>query len=61
MVPHVTDAEKRTRRERIKAKRRRCGKKRRPLPKARPGADGPFKEFKIVTFYDDAAEHRWCR
>jgi hypothetical protein len=58
MVPHVTAAEKRTRRERTKLKRRRCGKKRRPLPKAKAGADGPFKEFKIVTFYDDAAEHR---
>jgi hypothetical protein len=58
MVPHVTDKEKRTRRERIKAKRRRCGKKRRPLPQAKKGADGPFKEFKIVTLYDDAAEHR---
>lgn len=58
MVPHVTDVEKRRRRDRTKAKRRRCGKKRRLLPKARSGADGPFKEFKIVTFYDDAAEHR---
>jgi len=58
MVPHITDAEKRTRRERTKTKRRRCGQKRRPLPKARAGADGPFKEFKIVTFYDDAATHR---
>jgi hypothetical protein len=58
MVPHVTDAEKRTRRDRTKAKRRRCGQKRRALPKAKSGADGPFKEFKIVTFYDDAAEHR---
>jgi hypothetical protein len=58
MVPHVTDQEKRTRRERTRAKRRRCGKKRRALPKAKAGADGPFKEFKIVTFYDDSAEHR---
>jgi hypothetical protein len=58
MVPHITDTEKRTRRARTKAKRRRCGKKRRPLPRAKSGADGPFKEFKIVTFYDDAAEHR---
>lgn len=58
MVPHVTDQEKRTRRDRLKAKRRRCGRKRRPLPKAKPGADGPFKEFKIVVLYDDAAEHR---
>jgi hypothetical protein len=58
MVAHVTDAEKRTRRQRTKAQRRRCGRKRRPLPRAKVGADGPFKEFKIVTFYDDAAEHR---
>ncbi len=58
MVAHVTDAEKRTRRVRITAKRRRCGRKRRALPKAKVGADGPFKEFKIVTFYDDAATHR---
>ena len=58
MVPHITDAEKRTRRTQIKAKRRHCGKKRRPLGKAKVGADGPFKEFKIVTLYDDAATHR---
>jgi hypothetical protein len=58
MVPHVTDAEKRTRRARTKGKRRRCGQKRRPLPRAKAGADGPFKEFKIVTFYDDTASHR---
>src|SRR5437773_10390399 len=58
MVPHSTDAEKRTRRARTKAKRRHCGRKRRALPKAKVGADGPFKEFKIVTFYDDAATHR---
>jgi hypothetical protein len=58
MVPHVTAAEKRTRRDRVKAKRRRGGRRRRALPKARPGADGPFKEFKVVVCYDDAAEHR---
>jgi hypothetical protein len=58
MVPHVTEKEKRTRRDGTKAKRRRCGKKRRPLPRARKGADGPFKEFKIVTLYDDSREHR---
>ena len=28
------------------------------MPRAKAGADGPFKEFKIVTLYDDAAEHR---
>lgn len=58
MVPHVTWQEKQTRRKNIKAKRRRSGKKRKPLPKAKKGADGPYKEFKIVTFYDDNAEHR---
>lgn len=58
MVPHVTEKEKRTRRDRAKAKRRRCGKKRRALPKAKVGADGEFEEFKIVTLYDDAAKHR---
>ena len=58
MVPHITDKEKRTRRERVKAKRRRCGKKRRTLPRACRGADQGFKEFKIVTLYDDASEHR---
>jgi hypothetical protein len=58
MVPHVTEQEKRTRRDGTKAKRRRCGKKRRSLPRARKGADGPFKEFKIVTLYDDSRKHR---
>jgi hypothetical protein len=58
MVPHITDKEKQTRRERTKAKRRRCGKKRSPLPRAKAGADQPYKEFKIVTLYDDAGDHR---
>jgi hypothetical protein len=58
MVPHVTQQEKQARRERSKAKRRRKGKKCKPLPKAKQGADGSFKEFKIVTLYDDAAKHR---
>jgi hypothetical protein len=58
MVPHITAQEKQTRRDRTKAKRRRCGKKRRALPQARKGADQSYKEFKIVTLYDDAGKHR---
>jgi hypothetical protein len=58
MVPVITQKEKDTRRARAKAKRRRCGKKCRPLPRAKEGADGPYKEHKIVTLYDDNAEHR---
>jgi hypothetical protein len=57
-VPLLTDAEKQARRQKVKQKRRRCGKKCRPLPKAKPGADQRYKEFKIVTYYDEAQEHR---
>jgi hypothetical protein len=57
-VPLITDTEKQARRHKVKQKRRRCGKKRRPLPKAKRGADQRYKEFKIVTYYDDAQEHR---
>jgi hypothetical protein len=58
MVPTVTDAEKKTRRTRIKAKRQRRGRRSRPLRRSKVGADGPYKEFKIVTFYDDPCDHR---
>ena len=54
-VPLVTEAEK--------AKRRAL--RRRPGPKARRrrkriarGSDQPYKEFKIVTFYDPSKEHQ---
>jgi hypothetical protein len=57
-VPLVTQAEKDARRAKVKAKRRRCGKRCRPLPVARAGAEQPYKEFKIVTYYDDRQEHR---
>src|SRR5215207_3656085 len=58
MVPLVTDAEKRSRRQAIKQKRRRRGKKARPLPPSKRGADQHYKEFKIVAFYDESQAHR---
>jgi hypothetical protein len=58
MVPVVTDAEKQARRQKVKAKRQRRGKRCKPLPRARKGADLPYKEFKVVTLYDDTCEHR---
>jgi hypothetical protein len=58
MVPVVTDAEKTTRRSRIKAQRARRGRRSRPLRRSKVGSDGPYKEFKIVTFYDDKCDHR---
>ena len=57
MVPAVTDAEKVKRREAIKRRRQRSGKKCRPLPPRRKGSDEKFKEFKVVTFYDETGEH----
>ena len=58
----VTAAEKKLRRKKVRDKRRR---KRpadkpelRPLQTARAGADPEFKEFKLVTFYDESATHR---
>jgi hypothetical protein len=58
MVPVVTQQEKGKRRAAIRAKRRRRGRKCRPLPRARPGAGESFKELKVVTYYDEPAEHR---
>jgi hypothetical protein len=58
MVPLVTDTEKKMRRQRIKEKRRRRGRKARPLPTAKPGADQSYKEFKIVAYYDETQAHR---
>jgi hypothetical protein len=60
MVPIITDAEKKKRREKVVQKRRKAeqaGNKRRPLPPRRIGADQSFKEFKTITFYDEANAH----
>jgi hypothetical protein len=61
MVPVITDAEKRKRRETTVQKRREAaqsGKPCRPLPPRRIGADQSYKEFKTVTFYDETNDHR---
>jgi hypothetical protein len=58
MVPMVTELEKKKRRQKIKEKRRHRGKKAKPLPKAKLGADQKYKEFKIVAYYDETQEHR---
>ena len=57
MVPAITDAEKLKRRDAIKQKRQRSGKKCRPLPPRRRGTDEAFKEFKAIVFYDESTEH----
>ena len=58
MAPTITQAEKDARRKGVKAKRRKAGKKLRPLPPAKAGADQGYKEFKIVVYYDQEQEHR---
>ena len=58
MVPLITNAEKITRREKVVQKRRRCGKKRKPLPPRKRGTDQRYKEFKAVMFYDHTMDHR---
>jgi hypothetical protein len=58
MVPLVTDAEKAARRHKVKQKRRKRGRKARPLPPKKRGADQGYKEFKIVAYYDETQEHR---
>lgn len=61
MVPLVTETEKRKRREKTVQKHRvreAAGRKLNPLPPRRSGSDLPYKEFKSVTFYDQANEHR---
>ena len=65
MVPVITQAEKDLRRGKAKEKRkhlpRRRGVHRPPLPPAKTGADQHYKEFKIVTLYDQEHEHRYVR
>jgi hypothetical protein len=58
MVPIITDAEKVKRRDNIKAKRRRSGKKCKPLPQRKHGSDRAWKEFKVAFFYSEDAKHQ---
>lgn len=58
MIPHVTDAEKRKRRAGVRTRRRRCGRKCRPLKPLRAGSDQGYKEFKLVVYYDQGRTRR---
>jgi hypothetical protein len=57
-VPLVTDEEKKKRRQGIRDKRRRRGRKCKPLPRARAGADCAYKDFKVGYLYDESKQHR---
>jgi hypothetical protein len=60
-VPLVTEAEKQKRRTKVRQKRRLCGKKRRSLPRLKPGADQSYKEFRVATFYSETMERRFVQ
>jgi len=60
MVPLVTEQQKRKRRKTQTAKRQK--EKRKSTAKAfrpRRGSDGPYKEFKVVAFYDKDKTHQY--
>jgi len=61
MVPHVTQEQKKKRRATEAARRQRQGRKstrKRGRPKS--GSDGPYKEFKIISFYDPDKSHQYA-
>jgi len=60
MVPQITDGEKQKRRAAVKKKRQQSGRKCRPLPARKTGADQAYKEFKVVTFYDEEQKRRYA-
>lgn len=64
MVPMVTDEQKRKRRATEDRKRQAQGSRgrkssRRP-GRPRAGSDGPYKEFKLVSFYDPDKSHQYA-
>lgn len=59
MVPLVTDAEKQKRRTKVKEKRKKRGRKCRPLPPRKTGADQAYKEFKLGVLYDEEQKRRF--
>ena len=54
LVPVVTESEKKKRREKVVQKRRERGGRPRALAPRRRGAQESYKEFKVITFYDEA-------
>lgn len=59
LVPLVTAAEKQQRRTKVKEKRKKRGRKCRPLPPRKEGADQAYKEFKLAVLYDEDQRRRY--
>lgn len=58
MVPTITETEKAARRQKVREKRRRRGRRCKPLPPRKKGTDRTWKEFKTVTFYSQDQSRR---
>lgn len=59
LVPLVTDAEKQKRRAQVKHQRQQRGRRCRPLPPRKEGADQSYKEFKLGVLYDEEQKRRY--
>lgn len=59
MVPLITDAEKQKRRTKVKDKRKKRGRRCRPLLPRKAGADQAYKEFKLGVLYDEEQKRRY--
>jgi len=61
MVPMATDEQKRKRRATEAEKRKQEGRSSTAKPgRPKTGSDGPYKEFKIASFYDPDKTHRYA-
>lgn len=58
MVPTITETEKAARRRKVLEKRRRRGRKCKPLSPRKKGTDRTWKEFKTITFYSQDQSRR---
>jgi len=61
-VPVITEAEKKARRTKVVEKRKRLrsqGRALAPLPSLSRGADGVYKEFRLVQYYSEDQKRRW--
>ena len=61
-VPVITETEKKSRRAKVVEKRKSLRAKARrlkPLAPLSKGADGPYKEFRLVQYYSEDQKRRW--
>ncbi|MCA9069084.1 MAG: hypothetical protein KDA84_09185, partial [Planctomycetaceae bacterium] len=61
-VPVITDQEKKQRRDNVVEKRKQLkakGRSLKPLECVTAGADGPYKEIRLVQFYSEDQTQRW--